>query len=184
MANTKITALDALTVVAGEDLLAIVDDPTETAATKKIRVDDFQSTWHVGARVYNSGNIAISDNTQTFLTFDSERYDTDTIHDTSTNPGRLTATTAGKYLISASIRFAADNDGYRVFYLRVDGTTFIAIDSKQAVQSTTTEITMQTIYDLAATHYVELAVYHLSGGSLDIVSAGNFSPEFMMHKIG
>jgi len=40
MADLKITELAALTTVLGEDLLAIVDDPTGTASTKKIRVDD------------------------------------------------------------------------------------------------------------------------------------------------
>ena len=41
MADLKITELPALTTVLGEDLLAIVDDPTGTASTKKIRTDDF-----------------------------------------------------------------------------------------------------------------------------------------------
>ena len=44
MADLRITELAALTTVLGEDLLAIVDDPTGTASTKKIRVDNFQAS--------------------------------------------------------------------------------------------------------------------------------------------
>ena len=52
----------------------------------------------IGARVYNDANISIPDNTETAVTFNTEEWDTDTIHDPSTNPERLTAKTAGKYL--------------------------------------------------------------------------------------
>jgi len=40
MAELKITELPALTVVIEEDLLAIVDDPTGTASTKKVRIEN------------------------------------------------------------------------------------------------------------------------------------------------
>lgn len=41
MADTKITALTALTTPAAEDLLAIVDDPAGTPITKKIALSSF-----------------------------------------------------------------------------------------------------------------------------------------------
>ena len=40
MADVKISALGALTTVAKEDLLAIVDDPSGTPASRKITVED------------------------------------------------------------------------------------------------------------------------------------------------
>ena len=46
-----------------------------------------------GALVYNSNNVDITNDSVTVLSFDSEAYDTDTIHDTSTNPSRLTVPT-------------------------------------------------------------------------------------------
>ena len=184
MADLKITELAALTVVNNEDLIAIVDDPTGTASTKKIRTDDFQSTWHVGARVYNSGNISLTNITLTDLTFDSERYDTDSIHNTSTNTDRLTCNTAGKYLIVGNAYLA---DGQYNFQLRIElnDATFIGqtlIDT--GTYSVIKIVTVSTIYDLAATNYVKLIAYQGSGGAVNINASGNISPEFMMHRIG
>ena len=61
----------------------------------------------VGARVHNSANISVSDSTWTSMTFDSERYDTDSIHSTASNTSRLTCVTAGKYLIIATLFLVA-----------------------------------------------------------------------------
>ena len=184
MANLKITELAALTTVLGEDLLAIVDDPTGTASTKKIRTDDFQSTWHVGARVYNSGNISVADSSAVALTFDSERYDTDGIHSTVLNTGRLTCQTAGKYLISGNVEFAANATGQRQLYIRLGGATIIGFTQPSVISAVTGRYQVSTIYDLAASNYVELVVNQSSSGSLNVTAAANWSPEFMMHRIG
>lgn len=40
MADTKITALTALTTLANDDLIAVVDDPSGTPETKKVTVND------------------------------------------------------------------------------------------------------------------------------------------------
>ena len=40
MADAKISALDAIAATAGEDLLAIIDDPGGTPADKKVTVDN------------------------------------------------------------------------------------------------------------------------------------------------
>jgi hypothetical protein len=59
-----------------------------------------QGTRDVSARVFNSADITVPDSVNSFyLSFDSEHWDTDNIHDTTTNPTRLTAQTAGKYMI-------------------------------------------------------------------------------------
>ena len=47
------------------------------------------------ARAYNDANISIANVTSTPLTFNSERWDTDTIHSTVTATGRLTAVKSG-----------------------------------------------------------------------------------------
>ena len=39
---------------------------------------------------------------------------------------------------------------------------------------------VMTIYELLATDYVELSVFQDSGGDLDIVATGNYTPEFAM----
>ena len=141
-------------------------------------------TGDIGARVYNSGDISVNDSTATLLTFDSERWDTDTIHSTVANTGRLTATTAGTYLIVANIRFYVDNDGYRMLTFTVDGATDIAKTRIEATQGTYTELNLVTMHQFAAAEYVEVYAYHNAGNALDVKAQGNLSPEFMMHRIG
>ena len=135
----------------------------------------------IGARVYNSGDIAnIVTATITTLTFDSERYDTDTIHSTSSNTSRLTATTAGKYLIwgSATWAFTPVNGA---IYLWLNGTTYIA-RHQPAVDYRTMNVS--TVWDMAAGDYVELRVEQNSGGNVSISAISAYSPEFGMMRIG
>ena len=47
-----------------------------------------------------------------------------------------------------------------------------------------TALTIDTDWDMSATDYVELLAYQTSGGALNVVNGGNYSPEFMMHKVG
>jgi hypothetical protein len=144
------------------------------------------SSTFIGARVYNSANIACASSADTVLTFNSERYDTDTIHDTAANTGRLTAKTAGKYHIAGSVMFAANGTGARGISIRLNGTTTVALVRVPAVGGGTdvTALTIDTVYDLALNDYVELVAYHTSGSSLNVSASGNFSPEFAMHKVG
>jgi len=184
MADLKITELAALTVVNDEDLIAIVDDPTGTASTKKIRVDDFQSTWHVGARVYNNANISIAHDTYTALTFNSEVYDTDSIHSTGTNTGRLTCQTSGKYLIMATISFTDNAAGTRWVYFPIGGVGAISNFTVFAANAAGTKIVASTIYSLSVGQYVTCKVYQSSGGALNVEYSSMNSPYFMMQRIG
>ena len=136
----------------------------------------------ISARAYNSANISIANATWTTLTLDSGRFDTATIHSTSSNTGRLTATTAGKYIIVGNARFASNATGQRMFRIYLNGTTEIGF---LKLDATSSEITFMvaTIYDLSATDYVELQSYQNSAGSLNVEAAANYSPEFMMAKV-
>jgi len=137
------------------------------------------------ARVYHSVAQSIANNTLTALAFDSERFDTDSIHDVTTNNTRLTCNTAGKYFISGNISFAGNDTGYRYVNITLNGTTKIAIKQCVAVAGGySTIVTIGTVYELAANDYVELCVLQNSGGALDIEFIGNYSPEFMMVKVG
>ena len=137
----------------------------------------------IGARVYNNANITISDNTATLLTFNSERWDTDDIHSTSSNTGRLTAKTAGKYIIVANVFFQTNAGGRRLVFLYKNGTDVIASfefadDSAGATSAPRVPIT--TIYDLDVDDYVTVSVKHTYGSDLDIIYNDGQSPEFMM----
>lgn len=139
----------------------------------------------VGARVYNNADISINDATGTALTYNSERYDTDTIHSTTVNPSRLTVFTAGKYLIIGNVHWDADGSGTgtRTLSLRLNGATNIG-RVRFEPEDEEHVMVVGTIYDLSVTDYVEFVAFQSSGGALDVESVANLSPEFMMSRIG
>jgi len=138
----------------------------------------------IGARVYNSGTQAIPASSVTAITFDSERYDTDSIHNTGTNTSRLTCNTAGYYIITGHVEFASNNTGIRGVYIKLNNTTYLNVNIYASVPSSATQMLVSTIYNLEATDYVEVLVYQNSGTTLNSSNNANYSPEFMMQRIG
>src|SRR5262245_8790974 len=136
------------------------------------------------ARVYHNTTQSISDSTVTAVSLNSERFDTDTIHDNSTNNSRLTCKTAGKYLIIANVGFASNATGYRSVAIRLNGSTYIASTQVTAINGATTRLAPSTLYALAVNDYVEAIVFQTSGGALNTEQSGNITPEFMMKWTG
>lgn len=137
-------------------------------------------------RVYNDANISVNNNSLTILTFNTERFDTGGLHSTSANTSRLTAVTAGKYLIFADVQWTFNASGDRMVALLLNGATTIAKDQAEPVSGSTllTVQSLSTIYHLAANDYVEVQVYQNSGGALNAEAASNYSPVFGMAFIG
>jgi hypothetical protein len=116
------------------------------------------------------------------LTFDSERFDTDTIHSTTTNTGRLTCHTAGKYVVIGNITFAGNATGQRTCVIVLNGTTTIAQWNVNAVGGGLGgDMNVSAIWAFAVNDYVELHVIQTSGGALNVLAlSGGRSPEFSM----
>ena len=139
----------------------------------------------VGARVYNSANISIATSgTSQALTFNSERYDTDSIHDIGSNTSRLTIPSDGTYLITAHVQFGASATGARGLGIRLGGSTNIAWHTQPAAASGTTIVSLSTVYQFTATQYVELMAFQTSGGALNAEASADRSPEFTISKLG
>lgn len=171
----------------GKNRLLKLPLPTDDqeAASKKYHDDNLPvGGFTQGARVYNSAGISIPNGAETVVAFDSQRYDTDGIHSTVLNTARLTCKTAGKYIIIGQGRFDTHATGVRYFYIRLNGSTLLALFmvGMDAIYRFSSPIT--TIYDLAVDDYVEFVVYQNSGGNLTLSAAPNHSPEFMMQRIG
>lgn len=136
------------------------------------------------ARVYHSVAQSIPNSVDTILAFDSERFDTDGIHDTVTNNSRLTCKTAGIYIVVASACFAASATGLRVVTLLLNGTTPIGIQTTNAlVTGRTRLVAVSPPQDLIVGDYVEARVYHTSGGTLTVDVDAQSSPEFGMVRV-
>lgn len=140
----------------------------------------------IAADVYNSANISVAHATIQFLTFDSERFDTDGIHSTSSNTSRLTCTKAGKYLIEAAIEYAANATGIRGIGLRLNGDNAQIIHLQKNPNCGAGEssgVFSSRTYQLVVGDYVEVVAYQTSGGALDVLVGGKYSPTFSMIRI-
>lgn len=138
------------------------------------------------ARVYRSSDQSISNSSNTVITFNSERYDTESIHSTSSNTGRLTAQTAGVYCISVTVSWEGALNGYRSLSIRINGSTTVAATLRNTTSGGIVEGADQTVttdYYLGVGDYAEAVVFQNSGGSLKVWSSDAYSPEFMMHWV-
>lgn len=139
-----------------------------------------------GSRVYNSAVQSLATSTDTPITFNSERHDTDAYHDTATNTSRLTVPTGqgGTYIIGWTLGYAANATGTRSVGVRLNGTTFINYDRRPAAGGgNPSHLVGNVVYRLAAGDYVELIGFQDSGGALNTVVGANYSPEFWIQRI-
>ena len=136
-----------------------------------------------GAHVYNNVNQSAANATLTILSFNSERFDTDNIHDAVTNNSRLTCQTSGVYAISASIAWAANVTGVREMGIYLNGAK-ISSYKLPAASSGATEMNISALHQLNVGDYVQVYGYQTSGAALDVQYVSPQSPEFAMVKVG
>jgi len=138
-------------------------------------------------RVYSSVGQGIPNGVATPLTFDSERFDTDNIHDVVTNNTRLTCKTAGKYLVFGNVNYAYSATGRRLLLPRINGSAYITDVELNGASSTSAgslAMAFSTVWDFVVGDYVELCVYQDSGAGLNVLASPNYSPEFGMSYFG
>lgn len=157
----------------------------QEAASKKYHDDNLPAGGYTeGARVFHSLDQSIPNATHTMLSFNTEIFDTDSIHDNVTNNSRLTCKTAGKYIIGCAVRWTERNTGFRWLGVRLNGTSWIVIKQRSAEADQRHYEILVTLYSLAVSDYVELDVYQNSGGALDCDTAVPQTPMFWIQRIG
>ena len=113
------------------------------------------------------------------LAFDSEAYDTSTIHDNVTNNSRLTAPSTWKYIVEWSVW---NSPNYKNLKIRKNGTTDLKVQWQwSSSTSSGTDawcINVVWIWSLAATDYVELLCYSTSNTVTTIANT-----EFTIQKL-
>jgi hypothetical protein len=128
----------------------------------------------VAARAYRAAALSIANATITFIGLDAESFDTGTLHNNVTNNSRITVPSAGKYLATGTVYFAAGTaDTPRVAYIYVNGSEVNAVETSPPHASVTHSMPVIAVLDLAANDYVELAAYQASGGSLALAVGSN-----------
>lgn len=137
-------------------------------------------------RVYHSASQAIAPATGTVLAFNSERFDSAAMHDTATNNSRITAPISGVYALTATVQWNSNASASFQTSLMLNGTTLIALQivTPAAGGALNHGQVVAAIYKLAAGEYVEVYVYQATAGSVNVLSGGNYSPEFAAAWLG
>lgn len=149
----------------------------------------FNAFYQPCVRVTHNAAQTITTATNTALAFNTERFDqagnaADTMHDTVTNNSRLTCRYAGVYQITGNVEWVANATGERMTLIRLNGATQIGRSYIQASAAVGHAYSVSTLYALAVNDYVELVVFQNSGGNLNVTLSANYSPEFMMVRVG
>lgn len=134
-------------------------------------------------QAYNTGDLSIANNTLTTLTLNTELYDTDSMHSSTTNTGRITFTTAGFYVVTLNVAWNKNATGDRMAQIRMDGATVIAYESKDSGGADLIVghcIAVQKAF--TAAQYVEARVQQTSGAALRLLSE-SYSPLFAAVRV-
>jgi hypothetical protein len=159
---------------------ALTGDVTSSAGTVATTLASVKQ-----ARVINNANISVSSGVLTVLSFNTEISNVGAIHSTGTNPSRLTAPSAGLYIVGGTLAYDANATGLRAARILLNGAT--AIGNSLYAANTTGDVTIvnvSTARFLSANDYVELQADQTSGGSLNVDYFNEQSPVFWMIRIG
>jgi hypothetical protein len=117
----------------------------------------------------SAATTSISNNTNTTVLFDTEEFDTDAYHSTSTNTGRITipAGKAGKYAINSAFFFQEAANGARLLNIYKNGSNY-ARSQMPPNSVSQIAVTLNLVMDLAVGDYIEVVVFQNSGGALNI----------------
>ena len=157
--------------------------------TVKAYLDDYlthkaDKTPHIvpTAMVYNNANQSIPNGTSTVLVWNVEVLDNDAMFDAASNTV-FTCKTAGRYLIIATINFAASTSGTRSIKIQKNSDVApVAFPTLHAVSYGALMMTAIGISTLAVNDTISIRVTQTSGGALDITPI--YTPQFIAVKVG
>lgn len=124
---------------------------------------------------YRNGDLAVTTGTETIITLNAETYDTDSMHSTSSNTGRLVAATAGLYQCTLRVFFQTNTTGYRWARIYLNGVGVTVLDeasNENPSSTTTTSLLCQVEQYLDVGEYVEASCYHTRGSNLNLLGSG------------
>lgn len=140
-------------------------------------------------RVYNSANESIASGAPTTVTFDTELFDTDSMHSTVSNTSRITINTAGVYIVTFHGYFQAAAD-YTEAYVDFYKNGNLA-STGQSHSATTTSgaprIFNADEFKLAVGDFLEAKVFQVNGAAAARTlntDATAFQPSFSAQWMG
>lgn len=127
-----------------------------------------------GCRLSLSGAFTTATAVSNPIDWDVEDWDTSGLHESVTNPERITILTAGIYLVTAGVNFNVDATGRRVLGFQLNGTDVAPLMTIPAEDGFTTEIGIAGIMELGPADYVAASAIQRSGGDLDILAVRSY----------
>ncbi|MFE5037157.1 hypothetical protein [Streptomyces sp. NPDC056683] len=126
-------------------------------------------------RGYQGTAQSIANNTWTVLTIDTEVFDSDNGHSTTTNSSRYTVQVAGTYLVIGTASFAANATGNRGVRLTVSGVAVTGSFVKTGAPDTTGSSGLCTVAPVVCNvgDYIEVQGNQNSGAALNTSAAGD-----------
>lgn len=135
------------------------------------------------AQLYASTAQSVPDGTgATILALDSEVWDSDGGHSTTTNTSRYTVQVAGKYLVLGTMTFGNNTSGIRGVGINVNGNSVRG----STVQSTTLPTAntwvgqANTVIQCAVGDYIEMYCFQTSGAALSTNPSTKFGPALVV----
>lgn len=135
-------------------------------------------------KIFKSAVASVPDATYTLVTWNSEDYDTDTMHNTSSQTSRIVATTAGLYMVTVQLAWASNATGGRAVDVRKNsagsatGGTRVAQAMVPAQGNTAHVVAVTFDVQMSATDYLEFFAWQSSGGALNLYSDGSSANTF------
>lgn len=164
--------------------LATVSVPASDTTISDSQITDTRSRAVVGAgaaktpacRAYRSSTQAVANASYVSASLTSESFDNDGMHDTATNPSRITANTPGLYIVTGRIYFGANATGARQARLIKNGSTALDYWTGPVSSAGDVACALSATVSLARGDYVEMQAWHniSGGGTLNIGSSEEF----------
>lgn len=148
-----------------------VTQPSIEAAS----VGPVESVGRNRCKVYNSGDWTTTTATPFLLTWDSEVFDSNALHSTVTNPGRITIPTGGNvgfWIFSAQVAWVANTVGARELIIRKNGVDIANNKIAPALSGLTIQSVIVTDDAPTVGDYYEAWVTQSSGGNLNANGSG------------
>ena len=135
-----------------------------------------------GASIYRSADLTLSATSSTTFTWDSESWDTDGYHSTSSNTDRFTIPTgkSGKFLLMCNATVSTQTAGLEGYYMK-NGTDIRRMDLTTSPVKT---LTAHTVLDLVAGDYVIFRIYNSSGSSANCSTGGGNQTQWSITYLG
>ena len=143
-------------------------EPLPAAVVQQIRDNDEFLIDPPLCSVRASGAQSIANNSGTALAANTELFDNDSMHSTSSNTERITIQTPGRYRFSTRIEFASSGTGTREIRFYKNGSSLGAAFSMNPNAGTLVVTTYWEDVSVASDYY-HVSVVQTSGGNLDVI---------------